>query len=111
MNIELLAEVASMRPDWHFVMLGPVVKIDPEMLPKTANIRWLGGKSYEELPQYMSNWDAAMMPFALNDSTRFISPTKTPEYLAAGLPVVVDIDSRRGPPVRGKGAGADRRYR
>jgi UDP-galactopyranose mutase len=88
MNIELLAEVARMRPDWHFVMLGPVVKVDPEMLPKTANIHWLGGKSYEELPQYMSNWDAAMMPFAHNDSTRFISPTKTPEYLAAGLPVV-----------------------
>jgi UDP-galactopyranose mutase len=88
MNLELLDEVAAMRPDWHFVMLGPVVKIDPAMLPKAANIHWLDGKSYEELPQYMSSWDAAMMPFAHNDSTRFISPTKTPEYLAAGLPVV-----------------------
>ena len=88
MDLRLLGQVATMRPDWHFVMIGPVVKIDPASLPKNENIHWLGGKSYEELPRYMSRWDAAMMPFAHNDSTRYISPTKTPEYLAAGVPVV-----------------------
>jgi UDP-galactopyranose mutase len=88
MDIHLLSSVAEMRPDWHFVMLGPIVKIDPEALPKLPNIHWLGGKAYKELPAYLAGWDVAMLPFAHNESTRFISPTKTPEYLAAGRPVV-----------------------
>jgi UDP-galactopyranose mutase len=69
-------------------MIGPVVKISEDDLPRAANIHYLGGKSYEELPEYIAGWDVAMMPFAMNESTRFISPTKTPEYLAAGRPVV-----------------------
>ncbi|MEJ7605549.1 MAG: glycosyltransferase [Bryobacteraceae bacterium] len=77
-----------MRPDLHFIMVGPVLKIDPASLPKAANVHYLGGKSYRELPAYLGGWDVAMLPFAHNESTRFISPTKTPEYLAAGLPVV-----------------------
>jgi UDP-galactopyranose mutase len=88
MDLELLDGVASLRPDIHFVMVGPVVKIDPESLPKRSNIHYLGAKSYRELPAYLAGWDAAMLPFAHNESTRFISPTKTPEYLAAGKPVV-----------------------
>lgn len=88
MNIELLAAVAERLPDCHFVLIGPVVKIDPETLPQADNIHYLGGKQYKELPAYIGGWDVALMPFALNDSTRFISPTKTPEYLAAGRPVV-----------------------
>ena len=87
-DIALLAEVAALRPAIHFVMLGPIVKIDPATLPKAANIHVLGGKSYEELPSYLAGWDIALLPFALNAATRFISPTKTPEYLAAGKPVV-----------------------
>lgn len=85
---ELIAEVARRRPQWQFVMLGPVVKIDPASLPQGANIHYLGMKDYRQLPNYFSNWDVAILPFALNESTRFISPTKTPEYLSAGLPVV-----------------------
>ena len=88
LDIALLADVATLRPDWHFVLIGPVVKIDPATLPVAANIHYLGQKSYDELPAYISGWDVAMMPFALNDATRFISPTKTPEYLAAGRRVV-----------------------
>jgi UDP-galactopyranose mutase len=88
MDIELLDKVAEARPDWHLVMVGPVVKIDPATLPHRANIHYLGGKSYQELPSYLAGWDVALLPFALNESTRFISPTKTPEYLAAGCPVV-----------------------
>jgi glycosyltransferase involved in cell wall biosynthesis len=88
MDIELLREAALVRPDLQFVILGPVVKIDPESLPKADNIHYLGMKSYQQLPQYLAGWDCGMMPFALNESTRFISPTKTPEYLAAGKPVV-----------------------
>jgi hypothetical protein len=87
-DIELLAAIAAMRPDWNFVMVGPVVKISEEDLPRRENIHYLGQKSYAELPSILAGWDAAMMPFALNESTRYISPTKTPEYLAAGLPVV-----------------------
>ena len=84
----LLDKVAEMRPDWSFVMLGPVVKISEDDLPKRPNIHYLGGKGYDQLPAYLSGWDVALMPFAMNESTEFISPTKTPEYLAGGKPVV-----------------------
>lgn len=88
MDVELLAQAADLRPEWQFVMIGPVVKIDPASLPQRANIHWLGSKSYNELPHYLSGWDIGFMNFALNEATRFISPTKTPEFLAAGVPVV-----------------------
>ena len=88
MDLELLENISRERPDWHFIIIGPVVKIDPASLPANSNIHYLGGKSYEELPTYLAGWDIAMMPFAINESTRFISPTKTPEYLAGGKPVV-----------------------
>lgn len=88
MDLDLVAAVASKRPDWNFIMLGPVVKIEPASLPRLANIHWLGPKDYQELPDYIGGWDIGFMPFALNESTRFISPTKTPEFLAAGCPVV-----------------------
>ena len=87
-DIELLRVIADLRSEWQFVMLGPVVKIDPDDLPRQRNIHYLGAKGYDDLPDYIGRWDVAMMPFALNESTRFISPTKTPEYLAAGRPVV-----------------------
>ncbi|MCA1637683.1 MAG: glycosyltransferase family 1 protein [Acidobacteria bacterium] len=87
-DISLLAEMADLRPEWQFVMIGPVVKIKEEDLPRRANIHYLGGKDYKELPKYMAGWNIALMPFAINESTKFISPTKTPEYLAAGKPVV-----------------------
>jgi UDP-galactopyranose mutase len=88
MNIDLLEAVAREKPEWHFIMIGPVIKIDPATLPGYSNIHYLGAKTYDQLPGYLSGWDVAMMPFAMNESTRFISPTKTPEYLAAGKPVV-----------------------
>jgi UDP-galactopyranose mutase len=88
MDIELLDAVAAARPDWHLVLIGPVVKIEAADLPRRPNIHYLGGKSYEELPHYLAGWDVALLPFARNEATRFISPTKTPEYLAAGKPVV-----------------------
>jgi len=87
-DIELLDRVAAARPAWQFVIIGPVVKIDPETLPKHKNIHYLGGKKYDELPEYLAGWDIALLLFARNESTRFISPTKTPEYLAAGKPVI-----------------------
>ncbi len=85
---DLLGGIAAARPDWHFILIGPVVKIDPGTLPQGPNLHYLGGKAYRDLPAYLAGWDVALMPFAHNDSTRFISPTKTPEYLAAGKPVV-----------------------
>ncbi len=87
-DLDLLRQIAELRPDWSFVMVGPVVKISKDDLPRAANIHYLGAKSYEQLPAYLGGWDVALMPFAMNQSTRFISPTKTPEYLAGGRPVV-----------------------
>ena len=88
MDIALVGEVARLRPDWQVVMIGPTAKIDPADLPRATNLHWLGGKSYAELPAYLASWDIGFMPFAINDATKYISPTKTPEFLAAGLPVV-----------------------
>jgi UDP-galactopyranose mutase len=88
LDLDLIASVADARPDWTLVMVGPVVKISEADLPRRPNIQWLGGKGYGELPAYLGAWDVALMPFAMNESTRFISPTKTPEYLAGGRPVV-----------------------
>jgi UDP-galactopyranose mutase len=88
MDLALIDGVAAARPHWHIVLLGPVVKIDPATLPQRPNIHYLGAKPYEELPRYVAGWDVALLPFARNEATRFISPTKTPEYLAAGRPVV-----------------------
>ncbi len=88
MDLDLVREVAKARPDWHLVFIGPVVKINAARLPRRGNIHYLGAKSYTHLPQYLAGWDVAVRPFARNESTRFISPTKTPEYLAGGKPVV-----------------------
>jgi UDP-galactopyranose mutase len=87
-DIELVTGIAHARPHWQIVLIGPVVKIDPASLPRLPNIHHLGGKTYDELPSYLAGWDVALLPFARNVATRFISPTKTPEYLAAGRRVV-----------------------
>ncbi|MGN6550490.1 MAG: glycosyltransferase family 1 protein [Pararhizobium sp.] len=101
LDLDLVAQTAAAMPDVHFVMIGPIVKIDPARVPQADNLHWLGSKSYFELPSYLAHWDAGWMPFALNEATRFISPTKTPEFLAAGLPVastaIVDVVRSYGP--------------
>lgn len=100
LDVELLAAVADDRPEWQIVMVGPVVKIDPDTLPLRPNIHWLGMQPYDRLPDFVAGWDVCLLPFALNASTRFISPTKTLEYLAAERPVVstpiVDVASDFG---------------
>jgi UDP-galactopyranose mutase len=87
-NLALINEMAEKKPDWNFIYIGPIVKIDAESLPRKSNIYYFGSRNYQDLPLYMSGWNICLMPFALNESTRFISPTKTPEYLAAAKPVI-----------------------
>lgn len=88
MDLDLLAGLSMARPDWQIILVGPIVKIDPGVLPRHPNIHYLGPKQYEVLPEYIGGWDVALLPFARNEATHFISPTKTPEYMAAGKPVV-----------------------
>ena len=88
LDYDLLRAVATARPDWTLLMIGPVVKVDPAELPRAANIHWLGQRRYEELPAYVMRFDVCLMPFALNEATEFINPTKTLEYMAAGRPIV-----------------------
>ncbi|RZJ24383.1 MAG: glycosyltransferase family 1 protein, partial [Flavobacterium sp.] len=87
-DLELIRETAQKLPRISFVMIGPLAKIDDADLPREHNIQYLGMKSYEELPGYLKAFSIAMMPFALNDATKFISPTKTLEYMAAGKPII-----------------------
>jgi UDP-galactopyranose mutase len=88
MDLKLLEGVAQRKPEWNIVLIGPVVKIDEADLPRLPNIHYLGMKNYKDLPHYLAGWDVAIMPFAINESTKFISPTKTPEFLAGGKPVI-----------------------
>jgi glycosyltransferase involved in cell wall biosynthesis len=88
LNLDLIDGMARARPDWQIVMVGPTAKIDPAALPRHPNIHWLGQQSYEDLPALISGWDVCLMPFALNEATRYISPTKTLEYMACGRPSV-----------------------
>ncbi|URM35674.1 glycosyltransferase [Flavobacterium anhuiense] len=87
-DLELLHEVAKKLPDVSFVMIGPLAKIEHSDLPQAPNIHYLGMKCYKELPNYLKAFDIALMPFALNDATKFISPTKTLEYMAANKPII-----------------------
>ena len=87
-NLDLVDAIAKARPEWNIVMVGPTAKIDPAHLPRRDNIHWLGQQSYDELPRFIKGWDVCLMPFALNEATKFISPTKTLEYMACGRPSV-----------------------
>lgn len=87
-DLELLRHLADARPEWQIVMVGPVVKIDPATLPQRPNLHWLGMQAYDDLPYLLAGWDLCLMPFAINDATRYISPTKTLEYMAGERPVV-----------------------
>ena len=87
-DLDLIDGIATQRPDWQIVMVGPIVKIDPATVPKRPNIHWLGQQGYQDLPAFINGWDVCLLPFALNESTRFISPTKTLEYMACGRPMV-----------------------
>jgi UDP-galactopyranose mutase len=85
---ELLAELAARNPSWSVVLVGPITKIDPASLPQAANLHYVGQQPYERLPAFLKGFDVCLMPFACNEATRSISPTKALEYLAAGKPVV-----------------------
>ncbi len=88
LDLQIVRRLAEAHPEWQIVLVGPVVKIDPAQLPRLQNIHYFGQRSYEELPRYLAGWDVCLLPFARNDATRFISPTKTLEYMAAELPIV-----------------------
>ncbi len=88
LDLAAIEMVATLHPDWQIVMVGPTVKIDPATLPRSGNIHYLGQRSYNDLPAYLAGWDVCLLPFAINDATRFISPTKTLEYMAAERPIV-----------------------
>ena len=88
LDYELLARLAAARPDWSIAMVGPVVKVDPAELPQADNIHWLGQKDFDSLPAYAKGFDLCLMPFALNEATEYINPTKALEYMAAGKPIL-----------------------
>ena len=88
LDVELVSKMADAHPEWQIVMVGPVVKIDPATLPKQPNVHYMGQRSYDQLPKFLAGWDVCLLPFAMNDSTKFISPTKVLEYMAAELPAV-----------------------
>lgn len=103
-DYELIAQLAAKNPDASVVMVGPVVKVDPASLPDAPNIHWLGRREYAELPAYVKAFTVCLMPFALNEATEYINPTKTLEYMAGGKPIVstalADVVNNFAPVVR-----------
>ncbi len=87
-DVDLVSNMADAHPEWQIVLVGPVVKIDPATLPKQPNVHYMGQRTYDQLPKFLAGWDLCLLPFAMNDSTKFISPTKVLEYMAAELPAV-----------------------
>ncbi|MEX0742513.1 MAG: NAD(P)-binding protein, partial [Phycisphaeraceae bacterium] len=88
LDINLIDRLAQAHPDWQIIMVGPTVKIDPATLPRHGNIHYFGQQPYERLPSFLAGWDVCLLPFAMNRATRFISPTKTLEYMAAERMIV-----------------------
>lgn len=87
-DLALVDAIAAARPEWQLVMVGPVAPGVAARRPVRPNIHWLGTQPYELLPHLMSGWDVCLMPFVLDDTTRYLSPTKTLEYIAGEKPVV-----------------------
>jgi glycosyltransferase involved in cell wall biosynthesis len=87
-DYDLIARLAAACPYASIAMVGPVVKVDQCTLPQASNIHWLGKREYSELPSYVKAFATCLMPFALNDATEYINPTKTLEYMAARKPIV-----------------------
>jgi glycosyltransferase involved in cell wall biosynthesis len=88
MDYELIAKLADAERDWDIVMVGPTAKIDERDLPRRTNLHWLGGREYSQLPAYAKAFDVCLMPFALNEATEYINPTKALEYMATATPIV-----------------------
>jgi glycosyltransferase involved in cell wall biosynthesis len=88
MDYDLVAAVADAHPEWQVVIIGPATKVDPAHFPQRANLHWLGGRDYGQLPAYVKSFDVCLMPFAINEATEFINPTKALEYMATGTPIV-----------------------
>lgn len=88
MDYELVAALADAHPEWSVVIIGPWTKVDPGTFPQRANLHWFGGRDYQQLPNYVKGFDVCLMPFAINEATEFINPTKALEYMAAARPIV-----------------------
>jgi glycosyltransferase involved in cell wall biosynthesis len=88
LDYALIEKVARENADWSVVLIGPVVKVDPASLPRLPNVHYLGARPYAVLPDYLAGFEVCLMPFAMNDASRYINPTKTLEYLSTGKPVV-----------------------
>jgi glycosyltransferase involved in cell wall biosynthesis len=88
LDYELIGKLAAANPNWHIAIIGPTCKVDPATFPQAPNLHWLGRREYAQLPAYTKGWDVCLMPFAMNEATEFINPTKALEYMATGTPIV-----------------------
>lgn len=88
MDYDLVARLADAHPHGSVVIIGPMTKVDPATIPQRPNLHWLGGRDYSLLPAYVKAFDVCLMPFAINEATEYINPTKALEYMATGKPIV-----------------------
>ena len=103
MDYALVAALADAHPQGHVVIVGPMTKVDPALIPQRPNLHWLGGRDYALLPAYVKKFDVCLMPFALNEATEYINPTKALEYMATGKPIVSTPGGGRGASVHRRG--------
>lgn len=88
LDYELIARLADANRDWSVAMIGPALKVEDMPLPQRPNLHWLGQQPYADLPAFCKGMDVCLMPFALNEATEYINPTKALEYMATGRMVV-----------------------
>jgi len=88
LDYDLIGQLADANLDWNVVIIGPTAKVNPADFPQRPNLHWLGGRDYSQLPSYTKRFDVALMPFALNEATEYINPTKALEYMATATPII-----------------------
>ena len=89
LDVDLLEHIATQRPDWSIVLVGPEDDVfKSSKLHGIKNVHFLGGKPPETLPAYINAFDVCLNPQIVNQVTIGNYPRKIDEYLAMGKPVV-----------------------
>ncbi|HEY0789971.1 MAG TPA: family 1 glycosylhydrolase, partial [Chthoniobacterales bacterium] len=88
LDLGLLDRVAEATFGLNMIMVGPVIRVAPESLPRRENLFWLGPRPYEQLPNYLRGVEACILPFRQLPSMEHCLPVQVQEYLCAGRPVV-----------------------
>lgn len=84
---QLIKDILIMKPEVSLVFIGPIIENFHELKTKNG-IFFLGKRDYWEIPDFINQFDVALIPYRLFENTKFMYPVKLHEYLILGKPVV-----------------------